>query len=435
MLIFWNEKSLNLLFFVDTKFVGDCFSSDFNVHIHLNERELKHKTFFILLKLSTQLESNPIHELTDNFGWISLPIKKTSPEENLAIVDFKRFLLHEDTLSLPICTCKLKIKLKPPSTDGIPTKIYVGLQAVEFSDYESDHFKNIDKSTLTEWESFFDSGICRLVITCDHNYASSLKNLIFLKSYDSKFYSNSFLELTEVLQGKNVHSENISLSLLHKGFNHSQYFILNNNDQDSEISLFINHNSNSDEDEGSKRENSQSKITQVTDKKRHKMDQLYLFKIFSERNNTFATTLFIGRGTELKTSNARLVLPDLKNEQCEPIIISISRMVEFTQDNDNITIKNGLNCTPDGPLKFDADLFIKPITKTKKIRFKSYKKEMIVKDISDELKFVINHFCPSIIEEELKRGDPIVVVVSIELEYSLTHLRVFLEYENHKPVL
>lgn len=359
---------------MDTILSGKCLSSNFNFDIHWYDKVPLENPFLleIYLDLDHESYSSADDEAFKKIGWIDFPIDCLDKNHK------SKISIHEGVLSFPLYKNSFHTVFSQNVTEISGCKFYICLQAVETND-----------SSKGPRTSVVNFAICRLTITNDEEYASRLRNIILIKSFESDISRNSHakLEITGLEYGM-IQVENILLSFLYKGFNYQETFSLTSSDTESKISLSV-------------------------DNKEVISESLNIFKRFVNRNILFSTCLYTGRKKVLKTSNARLELPDLNGKDYKPKVISIKRFVNFKDEDDMMIVENGLDCSPTGPLYFEASLFIKPLRKTGKRNFYGGSKDTKIKEVNSEIYVKINHFSNINLREIFEKGEYFNINVSM----------------------
>lgn len=411
LFIKWKPKCLYFLFYINSNEDINNISSNFNVDIYVTDKDSLKHNFFLQFEISLCSNNKIEYESTKSIGWIDLPFFKSQTEviENIQ-TDEKRVLFANDVISLPFCWANFQTQFKRIETDSkIKTKIYVCLQAKYFTN-KKQQLPRKDEQSKRLISKFV---VCQLIVTSNETFVSSLNDLIFVKCIDLKITDDSSARLEIKLQSsKTISVENFSPALINKGFNHHQIFILNYEKIDSQIFFSC-------------------------DNEAYPMESFNIFERCLVKDQSFCTAFYLGKKKTLNTSNARLELPDLSNIQTfKPKIISIKRIVNFSECGNDIIIENGLDCSPDGDLNFTAKLYIKRISKSDDIEFINSKKNITRMENSHEILVEINHFSKSIIKERLKKEKKIEIAVDFGLRRFATGmcLVVYLSFKNHLRV-
>lgn len=327
-------------------------------------------------------------------GWIDLPFFISDLE--LSYDDqFQKIFFCNRILSLPLYLNGYQIQLKQSTENKIPLIFYVFLEASKHI-FDTD-FKNI---------------ACRLLITSDPKQVENTKHLIFIHKYEIQLPIQSNITIEVSYEGGHwLKTPEFSPLFIITGFNYHQIFKVKDNDEDSQIKIYYDQNESI-------------------------LENFSIRTRCLENNSSISTALYSGKKITLKTSNARLVLPDLDDKEFEPIIITIKRYVKFSKKDDFMIIENGLECYPDGDLSFTANLYIKPISSSENIEFSDPTVKMKRIEETKEFLVEINGFSDKVIKELLTKGEDIKVKVALGVkqytEYNV--LDVFLHFFNHEPV-
>lgn len=384
LFIFWNDKSLHFLLFIRNSKQIKHISSNFNFDVYLDgDNEVSSNEYFLQLDITREPFDINFSTSQRRIGWIDLPFLNQNSENLKQQRD--DIIIDKNAISVPLNLDCFQVCIFEDRPDCLLLEFYICLQAMQ-----------IDSTNF----------IFKLSITNNEYFLSHLNDIIFIEKFKLPFSENYKANL--IINESTQNNIEFLPYLIHNGFNHQQIFLSNCKDKSCEISLYYNN------------------VKKTT-------HSFSIFKKCIENNISHATTLYTGRQKTLQTTNAKLVLPDVENKDYEAKIISIERYVKFVENCNNFLIQNGIFCLPDGPLEFEAEIFIKLISQTDCIK---YKNKTIKKtgDKEYQIKLKVEHFCPIRIEEILDDKTNIPIERTIFMKRFQENVEVYFYHPNHKPV-